>query len=391
MEKSQLINLIQQYRDGIISESDFLLLQSYLEQEDSVEELMNIWDTIAISEPREELIDSKSDELFSEVLADERIKGPKSRKLFKPIWIALATAACVLLFLKFGLEWLNPNTPSDSFQKTAKILPGGNKAKIDLGDGRILNLDDITGDTILHFEGFSIEKNADGLLSYHVTDPSVFELLRYNTIITPPGGEYKLTLPDGTQVAINASSRLKYPVHFNEEFREVELTGEAYFDVSKKVVNGRNIPFIVNTGSQRLEVLGTQFNIRNYNEKVVTTLVEGAVKLSYPSSEAYILKPNEQAIYQEAEQSISIAAVDPFYITAWKNGSFAFGEANIYQVMDDIARWYDVEIVYQGNVENVNFSGTISRFEEIDKLLQTIEITGSVRFKKEGRRIIVMR
>ncbi|MNV37169.1 hypothetical protein D3C71_1286790 [compost metagenome] len=141
-----------------------------------------------------------------------------------------------------------------------------------------------------------------------------------------------------------------------------------------------------------MEVLGTAFNISSYNQQVVTTLTEGKVKLTYAGAQVgeKFLIPNEQSRYDIKKAVFTKAVVDPFYFMAWKNGNFAFDNASIYEVMEAISRWYDVEIRYHGNLEKVRFSGSISRYENIDKLLKTIALAGGVRFERKERRVEVM-
>lgn len=198
-------------------------------------------------------------------------------------------------------------------------------------------------------------------------------------------------MPDGSLVWINASSKLRYPLQWAAESRQIELQGEAFFQVNPKIVSGKPVPFIVQTGEQQLEVLGTSFNINSYEQDILTTLVEGEVKLWSSRSPEKKLAPNQQASFNKARETIVTKSVDPIYAIAWKNGSFAFENNNIQEVMSQLSRWYDVEVDYRNDVSDVRFSGTISRFEQINTVLRLIELTGSVRFQIEGRRIVVMR
>lgn len=392
MKREELKVIIERYHRGTLSEEEFHLLQAYLSENDSDSELIELWDEVFVSDQKDRLPDLESSKLFANILNDDRMETeiPRSRFLSKTWVVAIAAAAaCLLLIFGVKHDGLRSVTERPAVQSAMLILPGSNKALLELDNGEVLDLEEIKIDSLIVFEGFSVRKLANGSLQYIAQGSPGPKLSRYNTLVTPPGGEYKLVLPDGSKVALNASSRLRYPVRFEPGMREVELSGEAYFEVTKQVVNGKRVPFIVETGTQKLEVLGTEFNIRNYGENIETTLVEGAVRVSYPSEESYILKPNQQSVYQKKEKSVRIASVDPFYITAWKDGSFAFNNAGIKDVMDEIARWYDVEMVYAENLDSVKFSGTISKFEDIDKLLNTIAMTGAVNFQAEGRRIMV--
>jgi len=399
LKRAQLITLIKQYLDSSISDDDFLILKQYLETEDVDESLMDIWEECIQSWTEDGLHKDKANRLFDNILSDSRVQSDLRANKQVPIlsvFIKILTAACVLLMLKIGFDIFQRTGVFHellvvSSKKEPKITPGSNKGKILLDDGRIVNLESIKNDTTIHLEGFSIHKAADGSITYSL-EPSLLETkVVYNTIITPKGGEYKLVLSDGTDVWINSSSQLKYPINFGSNAREVLLVGEAYFDVKKKTINGKRLPFIVSTGLQKLEVLGTSFNVNSYGNQITTTLVEGKVKLKYADDKEYFLKPNQQAVYEKNSRNVKIAEVDPFYITAWKNGAFAFDNATIYEVMDIVSRWYNVEIDYQEDLSGIRFTGTVSRFEEIDKLLKAIELTGSVNFKITGRRIIVMK
>lgn len=392
MEREKLINLLKQYYKGTLSEEDFYSLQRYLNEEDNEAELMELWDEVRASDRSEELSRAESARLLDGILADERLEARRSGRLAK-VWgmaIAASVAACLLLVFAVQRDWFGGSDDAHDLHTSALIVPGGNKARIELDNGEVIDLEQISADSLIKFDGFTIQKLANGSLRYVAAqhDPQP-QKVQYNTLVTPAGGEYRLVLPDGSRVAMNASSRLRYPVHFGQGSREVELTGEAYFEVRSQLENGKRVPFIVTTGEQQLKVLGTQFNIRNYGDLVETTLVEGSVQVSYPTAATHVLKPNEQAVYRMGGANVRIASVDPFYITAWKNGSFAFNDAGIREVMDEIARWYDVEVAYSGDLSQVRFSGTISRFEDIDKLLTTIALTGAVTFDTEGRRIMV--
>lgn len=393
MEKNQLVHLIKQYLNRSISEEGLSRLQEYMEEHHSDEELLEAFD--AARESRDSFLSmQRSENLFANIISDPRVKASRSanRTRWKRIaLLGLASAACILLFIISGLNTRLANLINPKVELKTAITPGGNKATILLENGSTIELEDLKTDSAIHFKGYSIRKTADGNIAYLAGENSASTETIYNTIFTPRGGEYRLTLPDGTQVMLNASSKLKYPIRFDDEKRLVELSGEAYFDVVKKTTNGRRVPFIVQTGDLRLEVLGTQFNIKNYRNEIETTLVEGAVKLHFSSKDIYTLKPNQQAVYNGDPKAVRIADVDPYYSIAWKNGSFAFDQVSIYEVMESIARWYDVDVDYIGDLSDVYFSGQVSRFEDINKLLNTIALTGSVSFKTEGRRVLVMK
>ncbi|NGM62078.1 FecR family protein [Sphingobacterium sp. SGG-5] len=396
----QLKELIIRYHQGRCSVEEVTLLRSLLHDPDNQYILEDIYDDL----PEENIISSpnRKEDLYKQIIHDPRIiqrtennTTEVAARVLKRQWMV---AAAVILILTLPFIYykevfyvqIAQQTQTDSLQYA--IVPGGDRAHIVLEDGRAIDLEQIEGDTIIQEKGFAIVKNSDGSVYYRYDHrKTVNRPLAYNTIITPKGGQYQIMLPDGTHVWLNAESSLKYPVFFEDDMRQVELKGEGYFEVAKRTKEGKSIPFIVQARNQRLEVLGTIFNIDSYHSRIKTTLVEGKVRLGVWDNpgKSVVLKPNEQSIFSDDKQTFAINQVDPLYATAWKDGNFSFHRSTIREVMESISRWYDVEIDYRDTFSNDYFTGTISRFEQIDKLLKSIELTGSVHFKIEGRRIIV--
>ena len=214
------------------------------------------------------------------------------------------------------------------------------------------------------------------------------DVLAYNTITTPKGGQYQVTLMDGTRVWLNAASSLHYPTVFKGSERSVQLTGEAYFEVAKN----SKMPFRVTSNGQVTEVLGTHFNINSYPDEqgTTTTLLEGSVRiLNAKSDAAILLKPGQQS-GSDASGKIKVANVNPEQFVAWKDGKFIFTNANIESIMRQVSRWYNVEIEYKGDASKEKFGGRTSRFTNVAELLEILELTDHVQFEIEGRRIIVM-
>lgn len=335
--------------------------------------------------------------LYERIVADSRIefKTKKSFLLNKRLvaGIAASLLLCVSVAILLWSSSSSENISLSSSRNAVQISPGSDRASIILDDGSLIDLESIRGDTVIYLGNFSIAKTADGQISYQLNEPTdAVSTLAFNTIVTPKGGEYRLSLPDGTNIWLNAATTLRYPLVFSPSERVVELDGEAFFEV-QTVKNGKNsLPFIVNTGKQRLEVLGTQFNVNSYDTQVVTTLIEGKVKLVYPGEELEpkVLNPNDQATYNPVNQKYVQRQVDPLYAIAWKTGDFAFDNASLYQVMADISRWYDLDVHYKGNFKHVYFSGAISRYSDIDKLLQAIAISGDFKFEIKGKEVFIM-
>jgi len=270
------------------------------------------------------------------------------------------------------------------------VNPGGNKAVLTLANGQKLVLDNRPGMQIRQGT-VDVQRPDTGELVYKVSGLShnVNEQeLSYNTITTPLGGKFKVALSDGTRVWLNAGSSLRYPVAFTGKQRQVWLSGEAYFEVAKQ--SGKS--FLVEAGAAEIQVLGTHFNVNAYGDEtpVRTTLTEGAVKMS-AAGESRILKPGEEASINKQNGEMKVASADLDMALAWTRDLFLFDNTNIKSIMRDVSRWYDVEVIYETkNLENKNFSGVMSRYEEVDSLLQRLELTGVIHFRIAGKKITVM-
>lgn len=318
---------------------------------------------------------------------DHKPRGVKS-------WWWLAAAAVLCGGLVFGglLIKKQQETTVDQTNITAvqkhPIKPGTNTAILTLANGTNIALDKAGNGVVAKAGNTAIRKMKNGLLAYTADDnkgTAVSDAL--NTITIPRGGQYTITLPDGTNVWLNSQSSLTFPVAFKGAERKVRLIGEAYFEVAKN----KHIPFIVHTGNADVKVLGTHFNVKAYQEDnaVKTTLLEGSVSLSNSSSSALLI-PGEQGVAEAAGGRITQKKVNINQVMAWKSGYFIFREDDIHDIMKQISRWYDVDVEYRGNLSNIKFGGTYSKNKDITELLNGLELTGLVHFKIEGRRIIVM-
>lgn len=302
-----------------------------------------------------------------------------------------SAAASILIVV--GVAWLTwqekglPKHVPQISRVQPIIKPAENKAILILGDSQSIALDSSELGQLATQGNTAIIKNRKKQLQYLPNISSRNSKPEFNTLVTPRGGQYELQLADGTKVWLNADSRLRFPVNFTGRERVIELTGEAYFEVAKN----KNSPFKVITGSKTVEVLGTHFNVSAYpNEIYRTTLLEGSVRLNASNGASAILRPSEQGVFN-SQSRFSTAKADTAAIVAWKNGVFLFRNENIKNIMQQISRWYDVDVYYKGDLSNVKLGGTVSRYSNITKLLNTMEFTGSVHFKIEGRRVIVMK
>lgn len=324
---------------------------------------------------------------ISEIIGIEKRK--KSSILI--LWASSIAAAALIVF-SIGSNLYKQDQAEIVISKApAKVYdkdPGGNKAVLTLADGSKIVLDDAINGTIAKQGEIRISKAADGSIIYDI--PALMADLKtgttfYNTIETPKGGKYQIVLPDGSKVWLNSVSSLRFPAVFNGKERNIELTGEAYFEV----VRNTEKPFIVKTIAMSVMVTGTQFNVMAYSDEkyTATTLVEGSVNVSNNNSNM-VLRPGEQVVSNEGAK-LSKNIVDVEQNIAWKNGLFQFSNSDIRTVMNQISRWYDVTIEYQGSVPEKHFGGYISRDSKLSQVLKILELSG-VKFKIEEKKIIVL-
>lgn len=299
------------------------------------------------------------------------------------LWFSMAAVLLISALMVFIYHLNKPSFKQDSLQ-TTDIKPGGNVATLTLSNGQKVVLTDLKNGTLANEDNTSIQKTNDGQVVYSKKGIVHNSSSSYNMMTTPTGGQYALTLSDGTKVMLNAASTLKYPVCFSGKDRIVELTGEAYFEVA----HDKKKPFKVIANHQVTEVLGTHFNINSYADEdhVKTVLIEGSVKV-YSNAGFKILKPGQQSTVVDHHLEVSDADVEE--TLAWKNGYFRFNDENITSVMRKLSRWYNIEVQYQDKVPEVGFYGTISKFKNISEVLKMLEYTKGVHFKVEGRRVTV--
>lgn len=311
-------------------------------------------------------------------------------------------AAIIIFFLSAGLFFyigFNKEKESAVALKVNRhyeddVLPGGDKARLELADGSVVILEQVNNGSLQEQGGTKIVKQ-DGRLVYNAAQGNHSGEISYNKISTPKGGQYHVILPDGSKVWLNSESSLRFPTAFIGNERQVELTGEAYFEVAKLAIPSpsvgasKMVPFKVQTNKVNIEVLGTHFNVMAYaNEKAVnTTLLEGSVRVSHLTTHnSQLLKPGQQA---KVNGSIQLVNVDTEEVVAWKNSLFQFNGADIQTVMGQIERWYDVEVDYEGQIPSKHFTGIISRNINVSKVLDMLELTGGVKFEIKGKKISV--
>jgi len=314
-----------------------------------------------------------------------------SNRINKRRWYSISAAASVILILGLSVLYLqskifSTNEPTIIAQNSStQITHGEKKAVLILEDGTEAV---ITPETQLEVNqgSSSLQLSESGLSYKEQKSKSIKE--SFNTLMIPRGGEFYLELSDGTKVWLNSETKLKYPVAFVNDQRVVELTGEAYFEVAKD----KQHSFIVISGSQKVKVLGTQFNVNNYdgNPSIKTTLVEGAVEVVTNSGGAIKLNPGYQSVYDISTSEIASSKVNVSECIAWKNGIFQFSDETLVQMLGTLERWYDVSFNYKNDaLKNIRFTGKMKRYESLEEVLAIIAKTNEVSFTVEGSQVFV--
>ncbi|CAL1519815.1 FecR domain-containing protein [Chitinophaga sp. MM2321] len=366
------------------------LIQRYLKGEATPEEaeVLNEWyhtfDDSAVELP----LEPGEDRIQLEQRLLNRLKPvmqpvPLRARIY---WWRYAVAA-VLLIAAGGAIWLlrpasSPHNISIATQSPVKdIAPGNKKALLTLADGSTIALDDAANGALSRQGGSEVVKKEKGQLSYESGNATA-EVV-YNTLTTPRGGQFQVVLPDGTKVWLNSASSLRYPTSFPEGERKVVLTGQAYFDIA---ANARQ-PFKVVANEMEVNVLGTHFDVMAYPDEAMisTTLLEGKVRI-----QDKILSPGQQAILLHGSGELTIQDADINKTIAWKNGLFVFNKMDLPTILREIARWYDVEIVYSAPAGNELYGGGISRNLNLSAVLRVLEENGPNHFSIEGKKVVVL-
>jgi len=307
----------------------------------------------------------------------------KRRKLNRARWLA---AAAAIMLIAVGIYFYKSYEATHGSASKFKaqhalndIQPGYNQATLTLGNGKTITLSD--------------KKNAIVVASSHLTyndgteirtSSKTIELLKAST---PRGGQYQVLLPDGTHVWLNSMSSIQFPSKFTGDNREVELTGEAYFEVAKNKV----LPFIVKTDQQRIKVLGTHFNVNSYRDEPVvkTTLLEGSVSISSLNNiyQPVTVKPGQEAV--STNQGIAVKQANMEADMAWKNGLFIFKNSDLKTVMRQLSRWYDIDVEFKGPVPLEEFNGKVYRNMTLNEVLEVLSFS-KVKFKIEGKKMTII-
>lgn len=385
MPDDKLAGLLKRYEDGTCTDEERRLVEDWFEKYQANDRHASLND-----EDKNAMLRNIMGQLHDgDASVDEPAYNSDSRFTMRR-W---AIAASILLVATAGsLIWYQQHkhaaaTATMAVIKTHDVLPGGNKATLTLANGAVIGLNNIKNGAVVNQGAARVTKVEDGELRY---DASALQTAgaapALNTIATQLGGQYKVVLPDGSQVWLNSGSSLTFPERFTGTERDVTLTGEGYFEVAKN----KAMPFKVKVNDVTVQVLGTHFNVMAYSNEpeFKTTLLEGSVRITTAHGSG-LLKPNEMASVARGTDAVKIAPADIDKEVAWKNNLFWFDNAPIQSVMNQLARWYDVDIKYKGNCTKL-FNGTIPRNINASKALKILEQTGGVHFAIDGKVITVL-
>lgn len=384
-------DLIEKYQNGRIDTKELHLLNEWYNSFSDAEDQL-------FADSNEEKATAKriAARISDTLLEYQRIPRINSFVTRKRFYVAAAAAFTILSFSLFYLFF----SSSASRDKVAvqreqnteaaadEIIPGGNKALLTLSDGSAIVLDSASNGTLGKQGNIKILKLNNGLLSYTGQEKNgSANTAIFNTISTPRGGQYQVTLSDGTKVWLNAASSIRFPVSFTGAERRVSVKGEAYFEVAHDQFR----PFKVELNTSEIEVLGTHFNVNAYDDEasVKTTLLEGKVKLTAKDNASpFILLPGQQSAIDNDGNITLQKDADTEEAVAWIHGNFQFKSAELQTVLRQISRWYDVDIEYKGNL-NPYFTGQLPRSESVYTVFKHLSMTGTVHFTIEGRKVIV--
>lgn len=392
MQEQRIMYLLQQRLSGNETAAEQEELYNLLKNDDNMELFMAALTDLMWQAPEEAEADPSARAMLLKSVTGTDLTLPFVETL-RPVqttrwwWAAAAMTGVALLAASYWM-WKPVASvapvPAMAQRYKNEVAPGSNKAILTLADGSSIALNEAKNDTLGKQGNTNIIKTQNGQVLYKAEKATA--AITYNTLTTPRGGQYQLTLPDGTQVWLNAASSLHFPTSFSGNSREVELTGEGYFDVASSPEK----PFRVKVNGTTIAVLGTQFNIMAYpNEQAMAvTLITGAVNVSN-NGIVKKLQPGQQARIP-ANNNITITDVDTQAAVAWKNGFFIFDRADIATVMRQLERWYDIDVVYEGTPREMRFGGGIQRSLPLSRVLNILE-KNQVLFKIDGRKITVVR
>lgn len=309
---------------------------------------------------------------------ERRIARPR-----RPVYRWTAVAAAVAVFAVLAVMLFRKGMPDDPVTLAqTEIVPGSSKAVLIMADGKQVKLE--TTDSLRLDLGIAELLNKDEQLIYEGKET---ETLQYNELKIPRGGEYRVTLSDGTTVRLNSCSSLKYPVVFGKNKREVELKGEAFFEVAKSAV-----PFYVRIDGMKVKVYGTVFNVQGHRPDCIqTALVEGKIGITPEGSDReYMVLPSQLAEWNRASRTISVRDEDLTPYLAWTRGLFVFHNRSLEEIMTTLSLWYDIEVFYQSaSLQELHFTGCVKRYDHIGRILNALSQSVGVKFNQKGKTLTI--
>lgn len=387
-ENKHLAELFGRYLDGTATDREIAELFVYANDPDYAPAVNQVI-ADAFAQQREEtaIAPEKISQMLTNIFeeaGDSNIVPIRKSSLWKRITIA----ASVILCISAGAVLLLHKHQADRLSQVQQtiIQPGSNKAILTLANGSQITLNNAPNGKLATQGNTSVNKTSNGTISYH--NASADAAITYNTLSTPKGGQYHLILADGTKVWLNAASSIRYPAAFAGGERTVEITGEAYFEVA----HNPHAPFKVIAAGQVVQDIGTSFNINAYADEPAakTTLVSGIVEVSLSNTSKKLrLKPGQQAINAQGSAVLTAANVDTQSAIAWRDGFFRFDNADLGSIMRQFARWYNIEVQYEGKISEHEFVGRISRNSSLQKVLKILAEEG-IHYRLEDHKLTIL-
>lgn len=386
MQEMKARELLRKYKEGTLTDDEKVLLESWY-----------------LAYARSKNLDAKKEDLENYL---SRVKPPsvaQKREINFPFLRLAAAASLVFILGIFIFRWVKPDeiTTEATYHALEDIPPGDNRARLTLANGSSIFLEKASNGVLVKEGNLEIIKTHDGEIVYNLVhkNPENSATLAYNKIETPKAGQYQVVLPDGTRAWLNAASSIRFPSVFPKNQRFVEITGEVFFEVAKLTNGKKPVPFTVQTYHQEIDVLGTVFNVNSYKDEdaIKTTLIEGSIQIKMRTNpkQNVILKPGQQAqlitkteISRSEKSDIKVLNVDTGPATAWKEGYFSFDGVSLPELMRQLARWYNMEVIYENPVSDFEFVGRIERSTQLSNVLKVLEL-GGVKFRVEKNKIIV--
>ncbi|MCT4646821.1 MAG: FecR domain-containing protein [Carboxylicivirga sp.] len=380
IQNSHISKLIFLHTKGELDDVQKKELQNWLKEERNQKVFEEIVNKSIILKKVREYDDAERDIVWS------KLDNQLFKKKDKYKWLKYATV--ILLPFAIGLFILT-QTPKVGVEmvQVEEVKPGGTNAKLYFSNGEVIDLQKDTSSVLRSKDNLLVQRE-NNQLKVNSNQLIASYGVNMNRIVTPIGGEYQLVLSDGTKVWLNADSYLEFPSKFSDKYRKVKAKGEVYFDVA----TNKEWPFVVESQGVELKVLGTEFNLRSYFDEdfVATTLIEGSVLVSNSLKESLKLSPGKQIIVERGNNKMFERIADIESVTGWRKGRFIFKRRRVEDIMYDLARWYDVKIFFSNSrIKDVSMTLDITRYSEIEDVLDVMEATRLVSFNLSGKTIMV--